>query len=143
MFKRIAQLLVIFVAFSIVLTSFSLAEWPPRELLLEQADSFVTMLDQQQYDDAWLATSQHFQGLTNQQEWFARQHLVRSAYGPLASREFYRLDYRRSYHESPDGQYVIVQFKSSFSNKAHSIETIVYACSAPSIGCRIREYIIQ
>ncbi len=118
------------------------AESPPHDHLSSQADSFLILLDQGRYDDAWHAMSAHFQSLNNQGQWQSRQQTIHAAYGVLSSRQLRRISYRQSYSLSPDGQYVLVQFQSSYTNKADTIETVVLDChTAPE--CSIREYIIR
>ncbi len=118
------------------------AEVPPLDQLSIQAARYLELLDQYRYEEAWQEMSTLFQALGNQNQWQRRQKTIRSTYGSLASRQFYRIDYRQSYSLSPDGQYVIVQFKSSYQNKAETIETVVFDCST-SPECSIREYVIR
>ena len=67
---------------------------------------------------------------------------IRTAYGALSSRQLHRISYRQTYSLSPDGQFVIVQFESSYTNKTDTIETVVLDCRTTP-ECSIREYIIR
>lgn len=125
------------------LTSPSYGDWPFEGQQMDQAAGFLTLLDQGLYLEAWAETSPNFQGLTNQQEWLSHQQLIRSAYGPLIFRELYHTGLRGTYEHSPDGQYIVIQFSSSFSNKAIARETIIYDCSPDSSSCLVRDYILQ
>ena len=107
-----------------------------------QARGFLQQLDQGQSDEPWQAMSAHFQAITDQARWKIRQQVIRASYGPLLSRDFKNVSYRTSFSLSPDGEYVIVQFRSSYQNKAESIETVVLDCSfGPE--CLVREYVLQ
>ncbi len=107
-----------------------------------QASNYLELLDQNQYEDAWLAMSDFFQALNNQDHWQSRQQVIRAAYGSLGSREFLRITERQSYSHSPDGKYVIVQYKSIFQNKADTYETVVLDCrNSPS--CSVRDYVMR
>jgi len=107
-----------------------------------QARGFLQQLDQGQSDESWQAMSAHFQAITDQARWKIRQQVIRASYGPLLSRDFKNVSYRTSFSLSPDGEYVIVQFRSSYQNKAESIETVVLDCSfGPE--CLVREYVLQ
>lgn len=107
-----------------------------------QARGFLQQLDQGQSDESWQATSAHFQAINDQARWKIRQQVIRASYGPLLSRAFKNVSYRTSFSLSPDGEYVIVQFRSSYQNKAESIETVVLDCSSGP-ECLVREYVIQ
>lgn len=99
-------------------------------------------LDQGWQDEVWQAATETFQVLNEQTHWSSRQKLIRTLYGPLQTRELKRISYHKTFNLSPDGRYIIIQFQSSYENKAETIETVVLDCSAGTT-CPIREYIIQ
>jgi hypothetical protein len=49
---------------------------------------------------------------------------ARSPLGAMKSRELDSQKYQTSAPGAPDGKYVIIQFKTSFENKASAVETI-------------------
>lgn len=110
--------------------------------LSEEAVSYLELLDQGRYVEAWHEMSPYFQAIDQQDQWQNRQQAIRSAYGALEFRELFLVEYRDRYILSPDGQYVIVQFKTSFQYRASTTETVVLDCST-SPECTIREYIIR
>ena len=118
------------------------AETLSRDHLDSQADNDLKLLDQNRFEDAWLAMSKHFQALNNRAQWQNRQQVLRTAYGSPISRQFFGINYRQSYSYSPDGSYVIVQYKSVFQNKDDTFETIVLNCSNAS-SCLVREYVLR
>lgn len=118
------------------------AETVSREQLSRQTGSYLELIDQGLYENAWTLMSPLFQALNTQPLWQSRQQAIHSAYGPLTSRELLRISYRQSYALSPDGQYIITQFKSSYLNRNETVETVILDCSTPS-ECTIREYIIR
>ena len=111
-------------------------------LSAQEAVSFLELMDQAHYDDAWLSLSPLFQSLNNQAQWQNRQQTIRAAYGALSSRQLDRISYRQTYTLSPDGAYVVVQFESSYTNKANTIETVVLDCRTTP-ECHVREHIIR
>ena len=118
------------------------AESLSRNHLDSQASNYLELLDRNRYEDAWLTMSDFFQALNDRAQWQNRQRVIRAAYGSLASRQYLRISYRQSYSHSPDGNYVIVQYKSIFQNKADTDETVVLDCRN-SINCSVREYILR
>ena len=140
--RRLILKLLVITGMLVMLVVPAAAKTMQQDQLIFQAESYLELLDQDRYPDAWREMSTLFHALGNQDLWLSRQKLIRSAYGPLAARQFYRLDYRQSFNLSPDGLYVIVQFKSSYQHKAETTETVVLDCrSAPD--CSIREYVIH
>ena len=115
---------------------------PTHDYLNRRADSFLMLLDQGLYQDAWQTMSPLFQDLNDQAQWQKRQKVIRTAYGLLNSRKLHSISERQSFTLSPDGQYIIVQFKSAYIYKADSVETVVFDCRTTP-ECSIREYIIR
>ncbi len=103
---------------------------------------YLELLDQGLYRQAWQEMSPLFQMLEQREQWQDRQQLVRAIYGAAIKRAFYALDFRDHFLLSPDGQYVVVQFQTSFQFKASTRETVVLDCST-SPACSIREYVIN
>lgn len=120
----------------------SAAEPLAENRLIGMAESYVALFDQARYEDAWETMSPLFRALSDYERWARRQQAVRNGYGPLASRSLNRVDRRQTYGQSPDGRYVIVQFRSSFRNKADTNETVVLDCRSGS-GCTVRDYILR
>ncbi|NOR50365.1 MAG: DUF4019 domain-containing protein [Desulfuromonadales bacterium] len=113
-----------------------------RDHLDNQAGSYLDLLDQGRYEEAWLAMSTFFQALKDKAQWQSRQQVIRDVYGSLLSRKFLRISYRQSYSQSPDGKYVIVQYRSIFQNKADTYETVVLDCRN-NLSCSVREYVLR
>lgn len=107
-----------------------------------RARRFLKQLDQGQSDESWQAMSALFQSINDQVSWKIRQQAIRVSYGSLLSRELKNVSYRTAFNLSPDGDYVITQFRSHYQNKAESIETVVLDCSSGP-ECSVREYVIQ
>lgn len=125
-----------------VLPALPVGAEPSQEDLSRRADSFLMLLDQGLYKDAWQTMSALFQAINDQDQWQRRHHAIRTAYGALSSRQIHLISERQTFTLSPDGQYVIVQFKTIFANKAGSAETLVFDCRTTP-ECSIREYIIR
>lgn len=105
-----------------------------------QAISYLELLDQGRFEEAWQIMSAHFQAINDQTQWQKQQQAVRAAYGLVISRQVYSIGERQSYRLSADGQYITVQFKSSYPNKANAVEAVVFDCSnAPE--CSIRDFL--
>ena len=113
-----------------------------RDHLVSQVGSYLELLDQDRYEEAWLTMSDLFQALNDQAQWQSRQQVIRTVYGQLLSREFLRINNRQGYSHSPDGKYVIVQYKSIFQNKADTYETVVLDCRN-DLSCSVREYVLR
>jgi hypothetical protein len=50
--------------------------------------------------------------------------VVRGSMGDLVSRQFKSARYSEMLPDSPDGNYVVLQFDTSFANKKDAVETV-------------------
>ena len=58
------------------------------------------------------------------EQWTQQISAVRAPLGKVTSREVKKATYAKSLPGAPDGEYVVIQTKASFENKASAIETI-------------------
>lgn len=127
------------IAVCCALPKFACAEQPSQDVAVQRAVDYVELLDQGNSEACWKEMTPLFKAISDKELWTRRQNAFREAYGPLLSRSFVRIDFRERYTRSPDGNYVIVQLRSSFQHKASVVETVVLDCSGQT-ECLVREY---
>src|SRR5439155_185766 len=59
-----------------------------------------------------------------QAQWVTSVARVRGSLGSLKSRRLVSAKYARSLHGAPDGEYVVIQFATSFEKRAEATETV-------------------
>jgi len=69
-------------------------------------------------------SSEYFKQAVTQDQWEQAVQAVREPLGKLISRKVKSATYTTSLPGAPDGQYVVIQFSTSFENKKSGIETI-------------------
>jgi hypothetical protein len=88
------------------------------------AEAWLSLVDQQQYAQSWEQAAQLFRGAVDKERWVRTMEAVRKPLGKTLSRELKSKQYRTSVPGAPDGEYVIIQFTTSFENKKSAVETI-------------------
>lgn len=88
------------------------------------AQSWLALVDQQKYAESWSDAAKAFQGATTQDNWVHAASGARGPLGNLVSRQLGSAEYHTSLPGAPDGKYVVIQFNTVFSNKAHAVETV-------------------
>ena len=66
----------------------------------------------------------------------------RGSYGALVSRKLKKAEYRTSLPGAPDGQYVVLQYDSSFEHKKAAVETVTPMKDADGVW-RVSGYFIN
>jgi len=82
------------------------------------------MVDEGKYADSWDEAAEYFKRAVKKEQWEESLLAVREPLGKLVSRELKSQTYKNSLPGAPDGQYVVIQFQSSFENKKSAIETV-------------------
>jgi hypothetical protein len=81
-------------------------------------------VDSGDYSQSWIEASSLFKSHVTQKEWEQKIHAARAPLGALFSRKLKSAEYKTELLGAPDGQYVIIQYDTSFANKKSAIETV-------------------
>lgn len=90
----------------------------------QSAERWLKLIDRSKYSNSWLETASYFQNNITQNEWDKTLQGVRQPLGKIISREIAVKQYTSSLPGCPDGEYVVIQFKTSFERKKTAIETV-------------------
>ena len=88
------------------------------------ADAWLVLTDTGQYQQSWEQTAASFQASVTNTHWQSALQAVRLPLGKLRTRVFKGATYTRSLPGAPDGEYVVIQYESSFKHKAFAVETV-------------------
>lgn len=88
------------------------------------ASSWLALADQGEFEDTWLEASSLFQGAISQADWQRALGAARTPLKELISRNTESADFYETLPGAPDGEYVVLTFNSSFTQKAAAVETV-------------------
>ena len=91
------------------------------------AEAWLALVDAGKYDESWAQAAGYFKNALTEEKWAQALNGVRKPLGNPVSREVKTSQYATSLPGAPDGQYVIIQFQTSFANKASAVETVTPA----------------
>ena len=91
---------------------------------ISEANTWLQLIDSEKYSKSWDNTAEYFKNAIAKEKWQETLKAVRTPLGKLISRKVKSKQYRTSLPGAPDGEYVIIQFKTSFENKKSAIETV-------------------
>jgi hypothetical protein len=90
----------------------------------ESAKQWLALVDAGNYAASWDAASSLFKNHVSKEDWAKMVSAVRTPLGKVVSRKLKSADYTTSVPGGPDGQYVVIQYDSSFENKKSATETV-------------------
>ena len=88
------------------------------------AEQWLLLVDAGQYEQSWKEAAEYFKNAVSLDKWHQSLQAVRRPLGKLFSRKVKTIDYRTSLPGAPDGEYVVIQFATSFENKKAAVETV-------------------
>jgi hypothetical protein len=87
-------------------------------------ESWLTLVDGQQYAESWQAAAAFFRNAVTAEKWQEAAKTARVPLGSLKSRAVKSVTATTSLPGAPDGDYVVIQFNTSFEHKAAAVETV-------------------
>ncbi len=91
---------------------------------LDSASAWLTLVDAGEYDKSWDQAASLFKETLTKDQWVKALETVRTPLGKLTSRAMASTTYTTSLPGVPDGQYVVIQYNTSFEHKKSAVETI-------------------
>lgn len=91
----------------------------------KSADNWLAMVDKGDYAASWDQTAAMFKSAVTKDKWAEMLRATRAPLGKVISRKLQTAQYTTTLPGAPDGEYVVIQYETSFENKKSAIETIV------------------
>jgi hypothetical protein len=88
------------------------------------AQSWLALVDSGKYGASWDEVAQIFKSQVTKGQWIKMLNSVRSPLGKVESRTLKSAVFTRTLPGVPDGEYVVIQYDTSFAKKKSSVETI-------------------
>lgn len=100
------------------------AQQKPEELAQKSAEAWLALTDSGKYAESWDESATAFKGAVTKDQWVDALKKVRAPLGALQSRKLKSASYAKNLPGAPAGEYVVIQFDTSFANKTSAVETI-------------------
>ena len=100
------------------------AQQKPEEAAQQSADSWLALVDSGNYAGSWQGAASVFKSAVSQNRWQSMLHSTRDPLGKMTSRKLKSARYTKTMPGAPDGDYVILQYETSFEHKGSAVETV-------------------
>jgi len=119
---------VVSVAFVLFLLSpqpvWTQSQQKPEELAQKSAEAWLALTDSGKYGESWEQAASFFKDKVSRDQWIGSMTAYRSPLGKVLSRTLKSAIYRTSLPNAPAGEYVVIQYNTSFQNQKDAIETV-------------------
>ena len=88
------------------------------------AESWLAVVDKGDYAASYDEAASIFKLAVTKEDWLQKVRTARNPLGKVISRKLKGTQYKTSLPGAPDGEYVVIQYDTSFENKRSAVETI-------------------
>ncbi len=106
------------------LALFAVAQNKDTKTAQTAAENWLALVDQAKYAESWDTASSIFKGAVTKEKWNEMVKAVRPPLGEVVSRKFKNAQYMTSLPGVPDGDYVVIEYDTTFKNKKSAVETV-------------------
>ena len=118
------------------------AQDKPEDLATRRAEAWLALVDQGKYEESWSEAARLFKGAVTKEKWKEAITAVRPPLGKLLSRKLASRQLTKTLPGAPDGDYVVIEFDSSFEGKKKATETVTPMLDPDGIW-RVSGYFIR
>jgi hypothetical protein len=108
----------------LVLSQTAIADQSAEEAALATSQAWLALVDQGDYVKSWEEAAACFRMAATLEQWQRSMIAFRDPLGKMVSRKLKSKHYTKTLPGAPDGEYVVIQYETSFENKKSAIETI-------------------
>jgi hypothetical protein len=121
--KKTRSVLVAF-AIAAVLCGPVVSAGDKEEAAVKVAEAWLGLVDAGEYSKSWKQASVLLQGAVTEESWERAMGAVRTPLGKVIRRTVASAQYATELPGAPDGEYVVIQFETSFEHKRNAVETV-------------------
>ncbi len=88
------------------------------------AGAWLSLVDEGNYAESWNQAAGFFKNAVTKEQWQNTVRAVRIPLGKLVARKLKSKQYTKTLLGAPDGEYVVIQYDTTFEKKQSAIETV-------------------
>jgi uncharacterized protein DUF4019 len=88
------------------------------------ATAWLRLIDEGDYAASWNAAGSYVKEHVTEDQWTQKVGPARQSLGTMVSRKLKSATYMTTLPGAPDGQYVVIQYQTSFAHKKSAVETV-------------------
>ena len=140
--KRKSLLVIAVVLSGLISGVFVHAQDEAEKLAQEAAQKWLATIDAGEFAAGWEQAAELMKSVVTKEQLSQQLGSVRGPLGDVVSRKLKSAQFMRRLPGAPDGQYVVLQYETGFTNKSLAIETITPAKEKDGVW-RVSGYYIK
>ncbi|MGZ4827992.1 MAG: DUF4019 domain-containing protein [Terriglobales bacterium] len=118
------RLLALVIAAALIVSISAWSDAKAEKAANKSANQWLALVDAGDYAASWDNAAQYFKNSVSKAQWAKMLGASRGPLGKVESRKLKSATYATSLPGAPDGEYVVIQYDSSFEHKKSAIETV-------------------
>ena len=114
----------VFLALLMAICAGAQSQPKPEQVAQQSSDTWLALVDSGKYGQSWQESSHFFKAHVTREQWQSMLRASREPLGKMLSRKLKSATYTKMLPGAPDGEYVVIQYESSFEHKQSSVETV-------------------
>jgi Protein of unknown function (DUF4019) len=120
-----AGLVLVSVILSLLFTAGSLhANEVAEKAAVTASGAWVSLVDGGDYAESWNQAAGFFKDAVTKEQWQQSLKVVRVPLGKMVARKLKSKQFTKTLPGAPDGEYVVIQYETTFEKKQSAIETV-------------------
>lgn len=115
---------------------------PDEKDAVAVAERWLETVDEKRYGESWDEAASYFKRAVPKEKWTEQLEAARTPLGAVKSRELIGAKRTKELPGAPDGDYVVIQFRTSFENKESAVELVTPMMDGDR-GWRVSGYYIK
>jgi hypothetical protein len=95
-----------------------------EEVAVKASGVWLSLVDAGDYAESWNQASALFKAAVTKEQWQNTVKAVRVPLGKVVARKLKSKQYTKTLPGAPDGEYVVIQYETTFENKKSAVETV-------------------
>ncbi|MGF1465073.1 MAG: DUF4019 domain-containing protein [Sandaracinaceae bacterium] len=112
------------------------------EAATRAALAWLELVDEGAYGASWDQAAAYFRGAVSRDQWVEQVRGVRAPLGDVQRRTLRSATPTTSLPGAPDGEYVVIEYRTSYAHKASAVETVT-PMRDPDGSFRVSGYFIR
>jgi hypothetical protein len=88
------------------------------------SNAWLSLVDGENYAESWDQAAALFKAAVPKEQWQSMVKAVRAPLGKVVARKLKSKQYTKTLPGAPDGEYVVIQYETTFEKKQSAIETV-------------------
>ena len=122
--RAVARALVVLVVAVAAIPAPALAQDPQSTLVQKVARDWLALIESQGAPASWSAAGSKFKQAMTADRWGESLQQAKDPLGALEQRTMLATSFSKTFPGGPDGEYALVQFRTSFAKKTDASETV-------------------